>query len=46
MILPSKLLPMGNNLQGKIIIARVVNFYVKLLPVWRQYKKLLPLGYY
>ena len=31
MILPSKLLPMGSNLLSKIIIARVVNFYVKSL---------------
>ena len=31
MILLSKLLPMGNNLLGKIIIARVVNFFRQII---------------
>ena len=42
MILFSKLLPMGNNLLGKIIIARVVIFFREIIARVTQYKKLLP----
>ena len=46
MILCSKLLPMGNNLLGKISIVRVVNFFREIIARVTQYKELLPSGYY
>ena len=42
MILPSKLLPMGNNLEGKMIIARVINFFRQIIARVTKYKELLP----